>query len=407
MKMSLLLSRNLLFPLVFLCAVPFAVAGCGGSEEESGPAVVDQKTLRREAEERRRQQAAEPREKKQKKESKPAPQQATMRASKPKPAESTVSPVDRFNIVAAPSFAASLVRNDNELVQRDSFVIVSTPAEGIDSSNVLLTPSSEKKPETKKGDFKLPEGFEEIETAGYTETGWPQRIRCLADNSEMVYQAGGPARLGSDTGPPETQPMLKVVVPPFYIDVTEVTLEQYNTFREKRREEGVRIKEAPNDGDDPRYPVLGLPYTQARVYCIWAGKTLPSEVQWEFAARGNDGAQYPWREGHPIRVRDHEETIFPVGTDRFDQTPEGVMDLGGNALEWCNDWYYAETFAQAADRLEQPLRDFTGPGRSPEDNARVVKGGNDFSGWNRRGVPQLDNNQKIGFRGVLSLTPNE
>ncbi|MEZ6047658.1 MAG: SUMF1/EgtB/PvdO family nonheme iron enzyme [Planctomycetaceae bacterium] len=122
----------------------------------------------------------------------------------------------------------------------------------------------------------------------------------------------------------------------------------------------------------------------------------------EFAARGGSGARYSWREGNPISIRPAVEgKLYPVASDKFDRTPEGVYDLSGNALEWCDDWYYDDTFSRAAEKLDQPLKDFPGPGRSPDGQERVIKGGGDGSSWNRQGVSQSDNNSMIGFRGVL------
>ncbi|WP_144996508.1 formylglycine-generating enzyme family protein [Polystyrenella longa] len=379
-------------------------------EEEATPEVEVQPDWRKEKaqprELRNQGDADEPEVKAVKKKTKPV-------SVAPKKPRTIISPIDQFEIVNVPSHAVSLMKEEGQLANRDSFVVLSKPAEDVDAKFHRIQPPKATPGPDKDQSLKLPSGFVEIDESGYSQTGWPLRIRCLADNAEMAFEPGGVATIGTNDGPIEAQPPIKVSIDPFYIDVTEVTVEQYDRFREYRQNEGVRIKEAPNGADDPQRPVLGLSYNQARVYCLWAGKLLPNEAQWEYAARGNSGSRYPWRQGNPIwQHLQKGSRIHIVATDRFDRTPEGVFDLAGNALEWCNDWYYPDTYKLAAEKLGQPIKDFAGPGRPGDGNQRVVKGRiekvrSDWSAWNRQGISQTDSNERIGFRGVLSLSPTD
>ncbi|MCA9040539.1 MAG: SUMF1/EgtB/PvdO family nonheme iron enzyme [Planctomycetaceae bacterium] len=390
--------RNLLittFCIVFL-------AGCSGGEEElNSTENVDDWQAERIAQRKERKRKAD----EEKENIVPIQKKDEQQTIKPQLPAPIVSPIDRFQILEDPAYNMSLQSEQGQVLNRNEFRIVSEPEDSVVATAHRLELPDEPEGPAKDKKLELPDGFDEIKEAGYSESGWPLRIRCLADQSEMVFLAGGLAQLGTEEGPENARPTIRVSLSPFYMDMREVTVSQYNQFRESRLSDGIRIKEAPNSTDDPQLPVLGLSYTQARVYCLWAGKLLPNEAQWEYAARGNSGAQYPWRSGIPLWQQPHKgETIFPVGTDRFDRTPEGIFDLADNALEWCNDWYYPDTYQQAAQSLNQPIRDFPGPGRPADNSVRVVKGGGDWSAWNRQGVPQTETDKRVGFRGILLLS---
>ncbi len=161
----------------------------------------------------------------------------------------------------------------------------------------------------------------------------------------MVKIPPGSFLMGSHDGDADEQPVHTVTLPTYYLDLYEVTTEQYgNCVRAggcQKAETGVFC----NAGKPERakHPINCVDWSQAAAYCKWAGKRLPTEEEWEYAARGTDGRTYPWGNRSPTTElcwnRTFTHGTCGVGSKPKDMSPFGVMDLGGNVTEWVQDWY--------------------------------------------------------------------
>ncbi|MBX3447963.1 MAG: SUMF1/EgtB/PvdO family nonheme iron enzyme [Planctomycetaceae bacterium] len=251
----------------------------------------------------------------------------------------------------------------------------------------------------------LPAGFTAAAGAGTDESGLPTRVRCDVLGAELVLIPATVGIFGSETGPAETRPQVRLFQDAFYITQTELTVGQYAIFQRDRDEKKIRVPAASNASDNPKHPVLGLSWGQAQVFVRWAGMELPTEVEWELAARGPSGFRCPWGDGRALWPdRRTPSTISPVGRYRGDISPYGVYDLAGNAKEWCADWYSPTSWASSRSESTNQGRNWSGPRKAEPANHRVVKGNApDWSCWAREGREMSKGYPDVGVRGVLRL----
>ena len=173
----------------------------------------------------------------------------------------------------------------------------------------------------------------------------PDGPRTVKDPVAMVLVAGGTYTMGTEGGFPDQQPRHEVVLDPFYMDIHEVTNKQYQQFLEDtgRRKPDFWFPEI----DLPDEPVVGVSWKDAAAYAAWAGKRLPTEAEWEYAARGGTiGRKYPWGDSFdPKCANVGSFGIAPVKS--FRPNDYGLYDMVGNVWEWCSDWYSQEYYGES------------------------------------------------------------
>ncbi len=173
------------------------------------------------------------------------------------------------------------------------------------------------------------------------------------DGAVMVLVPAGPFVMGSAEGAAEESPPHRRELPAFYIDRTEVTRDQYAAFL---RATGARPPPTWSSADPPpgtgSLPVTTVTWFDACRYAAWAGKRLPTEAEWERAARGTDGRRYPWGDADARHRRNLADDSALAPADAFPEgaSPSGCLNLSGNAWEWTADWYepYPGTAARSA-----------------------------------------------------------
>lgn len=188
---------------------------------------------------------------------------------------------------------------------------------------------------------------------------------------------------------PDEQPPRRVYLDSFAIDTYEVTWRKYAECVaagvctkvalaqcEVWTGEGfVRGAGLPMTFFDPDLPVVCVTWTQAAEYCAWVGKRLPTEPEWERAARGLERAQYPWGDAPPTceRAQNYQcgYVTTPVGGRPAGASPEGVHDLAGNVSEWVDDWYDPGAY-RTMGRYN--------PAGPAAGEVRVVRGGSFYDG---------------------------
>lgn len=162
----------------------------------------------------------------------------------------------------------------------------------------------------------------------------------------MVLVAAGPYLIGSNAGNVDERPAHRAKLPAFFIDRTEVTVAEYARFVQATGH--AAPPDWPGGTPDPkrlRHPVVNVSWFDANAYARWAGKRLPTEAEWEKAARGGDGRSLPWgnewAEGRANLQAGEDKELRPVGSYPDGASPCGAVDMLGNAWEWTADWYHA------------------------------------------------------------------
>jgi len=210
--------------------------------------------------------------------------------------------------------------------------------------------------------------------------------------SGMVLIPAGNFNMGSTSGQPSEQPVHAVYLDAYYIDKYEVTNGVYKVFMDSggynnsaywttdgwtwKTNNSITQPYYWNDStfgynatNGPSLPVVGVSWYEVYAYANWAGKRLPTEAEWEKAARGTDGRTYPWGEGIDSSKLNYNYSIgltTVVGSYETGKSPYGCYDMAGNVWEWCADWYDGSYYSSS------PTNNPQGPASGAN---RVLRGG--------------------------------
>lgn len=197
------------------------------------------------------------------------------------------------------------------------------------------------------------------------------------------------------------KPQHKVYLSSYYIDKYEVTNEEYEKCVKAgvcKEPKDTTYYENPNYSD---HPVIGVSWYQACSYCKFVKKRLPTEAEWEKAARGTDGRIYPWGNkwdknkcnnwnynGNKEDMADiyEKKGTLPVGSIKSGASPYGVMDLIGNVFEWVQDIYEIDYYENS------PKNNPKGPEKGKHHQYRVLRGGS----WLSKDLSELRNSARFG-----------
>ena len=226
------------------------------------------------------------------------------------------------------------------------------------------------------------------------------------DGAVMVYVPAGEFTMGDNDLNKSRRdcPAHKVYLDAYWIDKNLVTVAQYRKFCKAT---GRNMADPPKWGWKDDHPIVNVTWHDATAYCDWAGTALPTEAQWEKAARGTDGRKYPWgNQWDPGKLQCSKKgwgdagSTAPVGSYPGGASPYGALDMAGNVWEWCADWCGGEGYNESAPKVNP-----TGPRHG---DFRVLRGGSWYIGngvvfrcaLRLHGRP-VGRGDSIGFRCVV------
>jgi formylglycine-generating enzyme required for sulfatase activity len=226
---------------------------------------------------------------------------------------------------------------------------------------------------------------------------------------EMVLVPGGTFWMGSpedESRSSDERPRHNVLLDPFYLDIFEVTTGQYAQFMSATGHAAPEFWDQVDLSRDKKKPVVGVSWQDANDFCDRAGKRLPTEAEWEKAARGTDERKYPWGQKppstdmanfdqKPTPEKVYSDRLKPVGSYEKGKSQLGVYDMAGNAWEWVADWYDKKYYGIS------PKKNPKGPETGEE---KVMRGGSwddlptALRSGDRSKLLPSEQNDSVGFR---------
>ena len=240
---------------------------------------------------------------------------------------------------------------------------------------------------------------------------FPDEIISEKDGARMRLIPAGEFEMGSNDGNDNEKPVHTVYLDAFYIDIYEVTNAQYKKFMDATGQSAPRWFWNNSNFNKPNQPVVGVSWHEAMAYCQWAKKRLPTEAEWEFAARGGlSGKRYPWGDEIDESTANYGKNVgrtTPVG--KYPANGYGLYDMAGNVLEWCIDEYDGDFYANSESRnpVAGGLKVSDRTIQYINSISRVLRGGSwNYDDYNRVAFrysfyPEVKVEIYFGFRGVF------
>ncbi len=213
------------------------------------------------------------------------------------------------------------------------------------------------------------------------------------DHMSLLHVSASEFTMGSDSGFDNERPAHTVYLDEFWIDQTEVTIHMYSlcvkakVCKKPANQASSLYSNYYGSPDFEVYPVIHVDWNMAKTYCEWADRRLPTEAEWEKAARGEQALTYPWGDEEPnnhlLNFDKNKGDVTAVGSYPNGASPYGALDMAGNAWEWVADWYSEIYYASS------PASNPLGPKSGQE---RVLRGGS----WLNNSILVRSSNRNYG-----------
>jgi formylglycine-generating enzyme required for sulfatase activity len=310
-----------------------------------------------------------------------------------------------FAVVAMLIAAFAITRLSSRAVPTERSTEI--PATAENTAAIPVTSRESPAPTTEPPTASVPP----TEAATVTASGPLPEIRDDT-GAEMNLVPAGEFAMGSERGETDEQPVHTVYLDDFYIDRFEVTNKMYQACVDAGQCESPRqiyfFAESPSkiyfgNPQYDNYPVIYVDWNLAKAYCEWRGARLPTEAEWEKAARGAQGDTYPWGKDLDCQKANYQNCVnrtSEVGNYPDGVSPYGVYDMTGNVWEWVADWY-SDNYYSNSPRNNPP-----GPNSG---QSRVLRGGAwprfDVTAYHRNKFAPDYNTFDIGFRCARAVNP--